>query len=183
MHDLFKGLFPGSIIKQIKYNTSHKFSHTVNCLLNHKLWGGGQFLLRLRSSTVWHQGVIHTEELKESHCGWESGGEASQASISEATGFRTVTLTRFSSGVPDRCRILGSAGSNPWPSGCRWASVPCQTKSGSAGRCYLWCFLWSRSLCWSEIKQKFQHVSYGKPFYVFSLKKGTFLVFYRNQKS
>lgn len=49
----------------------------------------------------------------------KDGEEISEAAIEEAVGFRTVTLNRFSSGVPDRCQILGTAGSNPWPSDCR----------------------------------------------------------------
>lgn len=98
------------------------------------------------------------------------GAEILRASVWEAVSFETVTLTRLSSGVPDRCQILGTAGSNPWPSDCRWASVPNQTKSGSAGRCSLLCFLWYRNLCWSGIKQYSLGASLGNSFHHHSLR-------------
>lgn len=147
---------PCRIIRLIKYNTIHKFSQTGNCLWDQKAISA----IGSRSSTVRRQGVCHTEkgraQLQDEIWGVEAASQA----------FKTVTWTRFSSGVPGRCRILGSAGSNPWPSGCRWASVLYQMTSGSAVRCSWWCFLWSRSRCWSEISWD---VFQGKPFIHFDL--------------
>lgn len=96
----------------------------------------------------------------------ESRGEDLSGLHPQAIGFWGVTLNRFSSGVPDRCQILGTLGSNPWPSDCRWASALCQKKSESAGRCSLLYFLWSRSLCWSEIKQHCPAASYTNTFWI-----------------
>lgn len=64
MHNLFKDLFFLTIIKEIKFNTSHKFSRAVtvcSTTSSEKL-----FLLHLRSSVVLHEPVIHTER-KESY--------------------------------------------------------------------------------------------------------------------
>lgn len=144
------------MIRLIKYNTIHKFSQTSNCLRDQKAISA--------TSTVRCQGQLPEKGRAQLQGEIWGAGAASQA-------FKTVTWTRFSSGVPGRCRILGSAGSNPWPSGCRWASVPYQMTSGLAGRYFWWCSLWSRSRCWSEIslrclwRKTFDTFSWSKPKY------------------
>lgn len=143
MQNLCKASFSHSlcrIIRLIKYNTIHKFSQTSNCLWDQKAISA----IGSRSSTVRCQCRVPKKGWAQLQDEIWGAGAASQA-------FKRVTWTRFSSGVPGRCQILGSAGSNPWPLGCRWASVLCQMKPRSAGRYFWWCFLWSRSRCWSEI--------------------------------
>lgn len=137
-----------------------------NCLLNHTGWET-LFLLHLGSG-LYGINLLSTLKIKECYSRSESEKRLCEP-VWEAVSFKTVTLNQFSSGVPDRCQILGTADSNPWPSDCRWASVLYQTKSGSAGRCSLLCFLWYCNLCWSEIKRYCPGVSYGNSFHHLSL--------------
>lgn len=68
VHNLFKDFFSLTIIKEMKFNTSHKFSRAVTACSTtswEKL-----FLLHLRSSIAWHKPVIHTER-KESYSRWK----------------------------------------------------------------------------------------------------------------
>lgn len=141
---------------------------SCNCLLNHTDWGK-TISATLRIWIVWHKPVIHTE-IKEVLQQIRVEEKISPASIWEAVSFKTVTLNRLSSGVPDRCQILGTAGSNPWPSDCRWASALYQTKSGLAGRCFLLYFLWYCNLCWSGIKENCPGAYYRSSFHLRSLK-------------
>lgn len=135
---------------------------SYNSLQNHTGWGKA-ISATLRIWVDLNMNPLSTLQSKSATAdqSWE---KILRASIWEAVSFKTVTLNRFSSGVPDRCQILGTAGSNPWPSDCRWASVLYQTKSRLAGRCSLLCFLWYRNLCWSVSKQYCPRASYGKLF-------------------